>query len=316
MRDLRTRCLLVAAASAALFAASGERGARAEADAEARERCAVRMSITLTGQSPDAELLAATDPKAQVSRLLESQAFIDRFASFVNAKMNDEPDPISSREPAYWLTREVLAKGRPWSDLFVGGYDVEIPAGGNSVADPAVTPNPDGLGYFRSAPWLRRYAGNEVAGLKISTAYRIMNNVIGLELNPVTTAEGADISATGRAAAACRGCHFEGPFALDKVARVLTRRRLDKFGFLPSPDPPQTLLDGTTIANDKELVTALVASENFSFRACRLAFEFLYSRPELTCEATLFDLCVDRFKSEKTMQSALRAVIGDASFCQ
>jgi hypothetical protein len=315
---VRTRTLLAALASAALLVGSGERGARADdaADAEVRERCAIRIAIALTGESPDAELLAASNPKDEAPPLLADQRFIDRFAAFVNMRFSDEPDPISSREPAYWLAREVLADGRPWSDLFLGEYDVEIAPSGNSQSDPTVTPNPEGLGYFRSGPWLRRYEGNELEGLKLTTAYQIMNNVIGLEMHATTTADGADVSAEGREAGACRGCHYEGPFALDKVARVLTRRRLDKRGFLPSPDPPQELLDGVMIADDKELVTALVASENFSFRTCRLAFEFLYGRPELTCESATFDACVDSFKAEKTMQAALGAVLTDPGFCQ
>jgi hypothetical protein len=48
--------------------------------------------------------------------------------------------------------------------------------------------------FQSSKPWLLRYAGNELAGIKISTGYRIMNNTIGLKLVASTNAPGADIS--------------------------------------------------------------------------------------------------------------------------
>ncbi len=72
--------------------------------------------------------------------------------------------------------------------------------------------------------WLQVYAGNEAQGYKLSTAYRILNNTLGIHLTaaPNNTAV-PDSSATGRAAPGCTGCHFEGPYPLDKVARVLTR---------------------------------------------------------------------------------------------
>ena len=84
----------------------------------------------------------------------------------------------------------------------------------------------------------------------------------------------------------------------------------------PPSGPPATVLDGVTIANDKDFVTALVTTENFRFNACRLAFKFLYGRPEYTCEAEVFDRCVDRFTTEKTIKSALIAIVEHASFCQ
>jgi hypothetical protein len=108
---------------------------------------------------------------------------------------------------------------------FVGPYSVDV--GSGQPADSAtvvVTSDPNGLGYFRSRPWQLRYAGNEATGIKLATAYRIMQNVIGLSLTPTTNGPDADISATGRRATACAGCHYNGPLALDKVASVLTVR--------------------------------------------------------------------------------------------
>jgi hypothetical protein len=148
----------------------------------------------------------------------------------------------------------------------------------------------------------------------------MMNNIIGLHLIPATNAPGADISATGRKAAQCAGCHYNPTFGLDYAAHVLTRKQGsgNNITFAP-PDPadvPQTMLGGITITNDADLVHALVNSSSFQFRACRLAFMYLYGRSEFTCEGPIFDKCMAAFTSTGTMQSALKAVATDPTFCQ
>ena len=45
--------------------------------AEVTERCALRLSIALTGKSPTAEALAAPDPQAAVDKLLATPEFAD-----------------------------------------------------------------------------------------------------------------------------------------------------------------------------------------------------------------------------------------------
>jgi hypothetical protein len=118
--------------------------------------------------------------------------------------------------------------------------------------------------------------------------------------------------------AACAGCHYQGPFALDLIAKILTRRQGtgDTMTFLPPSEGPQTLLDGQTISDDKSFVTAMVNSTQFSFNACRLAFQFLYGRPEQSCEGPIFDQCMKAFAADGMIQSALSAVANDTSFCQ
>ncbi|MGQ0503910.1 MAG: hypothetical protein ACT4TC_01170, partial [Myxococcaceae bacterium] len=64
------------------------------------------------------------------------------------------------------------------------------------------------------------------------------------------------------------------------------------------------------------LVEALVNSKAFEFRACRIAFEFLYGRPEYSCEGPVFDKCMTSFAQAGTSQSAIASVAKDASFCQ
>lgn len=309
LRRLLLVCPLVGVV-AGMSLASGRTASADTADkTELNERCATRLSIALLGRSPDATLFASATPQASVNGMLLSQDFIERFSRFVNARFNPTPGVTQDEDAAYFMAKRVLAEGKPWQDMFVGPYRVE---NGAAVDDP------NGLGYFRSPAWLKRYAGNEGAGLKIVTGARMLKDTLGLKLEAVTNEPSVDISATGRQAPGCRGCHFENWYALDKVASVLTRRqgKGDKMTFVPSTTGPAALLDGQTIADDKQLVTTIVASEGFRFNVCRLAFQFLYGRAENVCEGPAFDRCMTEFSAKQTMQSAISAVASDPSFCQ
>ncbi len=279
------------------------------------ERCATRLAVSMLGTSATPEMLASTSPQSYVDSLLDAPAFVERFARFINTKFNRGTANLPEQDPAYFMTKYVLTNNKPWSDMFVGRYKVDV------VADRGVQvlPDPEGLGYFRSTPWLKRYAGNEVTGLKLTTAYRILQNTVGLEVNPTTNAPEADISATGRSAPTCAPCHFTNWFALDKVAGVLSKRvtsPTNEITFEPYTGGPQQLLGGTPIGSDRELVEALVKSENFGFNACRLAFKFLYGRAENTCEGPTFDRCVDEFNAKGTITSALAVVAKNPGYCQ
>jgi hypothetical protein len=102
------------------------------------------------------------------------------------------------------------------------------------------------------------------------------------------------------------------------VAAVLTRTKRvgDTIEFTSPEGGPQQILGGKAIANDKELITALVASDAFVFNQCRLAFNFLYGRDENSCEGSLFDKCVDAMKTTGTMQSSITALAMDTAFCE
>ena len=292
------------------------------ATAEKTERCATRLSIALLGKSPVATLMSSANPQSQIDAMLASADFQERFARFVNATFNDDPGATAAEDPAYYLTKHVLTNNLTWDQMFLGQFKVEVAAGAPAGTQPTVQTDANGLGYFRSKPWLLRYAGNELAGIKLSTGYRMMNNTIGLKLVASTNAPGADTSATGRSSAGCSACHFDGWFALDKVASVLSRKVTTVtagntvISFGPPPASPQQILGGMVINDDKELVTALVKSEAFEFRACRMAFEYLYGRAEMSCEGPVFDRCMTAFKATGTIQAALASVAKDATFCQ
>ncbi|MBX3230115.1 MAG: hypothetical protein KIT84_25220 [Labilithrix sp.] len=310
-----SRLAPVAAGAVALVAALAKpTPSRADGEAETtalKERCATRLAIAFTGKSASPELAASANPQDGVEALLADPLFFERFARFINSELNPEAGMMPGEDAAYTLTKHVMTDGKlPWKDMFVGAYDVTD----------AVTPNANGLGYFRSKAWMERYAGNEAQGYRLAAAYRIMQNTTGLELVATTNVEGVDDTAAGRQNVACAGCHYTGWFALDLVAKTLTKTKRDKDGVVTFPansvDGPQTVLGGKTIANDKELVQALVDSDNFKVNTCRLAFKFLYGRAETTCEGPVFDKCVDAFSSAGTMQSALSTIAKDATFCQ
>jgi hypothetical protein len=288
--------------------------AQSNDETEKRERSAVRVSIALTGKAPDADLLSSIDPQARADALLDTTDFIERYARFVNTQFNRVPGQTSEQDSAYYLAWEVLQKHRPWKEMFLGPYRVEK----NAADTVVVTPDPNGLGYFRSPAWLKRYAGNEPNGVKLSTAYRIFNNTIGLKLVPSTNAPDADITANGRQSVGCRGCHFDGMYALDLAASVLGKRvgTGDTMTFDPPDGTPVTILGGLSVSSDRELVTALVESEAFRFRTCRLAFNFVYGRNENRCEAPAFDRCMNEFRNNETLQSAVAAIVKDPAFCQ
>lgn len=288
--------------------------AQSAEELDRRERCAVRLSVAITGKAPGLDLLTSIDPQAQADALLDTVDFVERFARFTNASFNRNPGMSAEDDVAYYLAWEVLSKRQPWKQLFVGQYKVEKNASDAVV----VTNDPQGLGYFRSGSWKRRYAGNEPNGVLLSAAYRILQNTIGLKLVPSTNAPDADISASGRQSVGCRGCHFDSIFALDTVASVLGKR----VGvgatatFSPPDGTPATVLGGAVVHDDKELVTTLVESEAFRFRACRMGFEFLYNRRENSCEGPVFDRCMKELRNNGTMQAALAAIVKDPSFCQ
>ncbi|MEO8800562.1 MAG: hypothetical protein ABI551_21895 [Polyangiaceae bacterium] len=312
---------LLAAMGIAGFAGSKTANADNPDMTAQNERCAQRLSIALTGASPSAALIASTNPQSMAATLIASPDFQDRWSRFVNAQWNRTPGANPAEDAPYYLSLYVLQNGAPWSDMFLGQYDVNLSTDKKSAV---VTPgNADGLGYFRSKAWLDRYSGNELAGYKLSTAYHLMNNTIGLQLVASTNAPGADVTASGRQAAPCNGCHYTPWYALDKVARGLTRVKIPKDAnnvlYVDPSDGPTTILGDVTIPQstdgDKLIVQALVNSDSFKFNTCRLAFNYLYGRNETSCEGDVFDKCMTAFASGK-LQDAVAAVATDPTFCQ
>ena len=103
----------------AIGVALASRGVRADdVDVSAKnERCAIHLSIAITGEAPNATLLAAGDPQSQVPTLLKSEQFREKFARFINATYNRNPADEPGGDAPYYLTKHVLEEGKPWKDL-------------------------------------------------------------------------------------------------------------------------------------------------------------------------------------------------------
>ena len=318
MLSRRLRISLVAAlvpllaGGAALVTRKSAHAEDAAADkAELNERCSVRLSMALLGASPDASLLSSSDPLAAVDGMIATPAFQERFARFINSELSGGPVENPANDPVYWLAHHVITQNKPWSDLFIGPYALTPTATGMTV-----TNDPNGVGYFRSPTWMRRFAGNDEEGTMLVAAFRMTQNTTGLELQASVGNAGEDRGLDGRKAAACKGCHFDAWYALDTVANLLPKREGtgDAMKFIPPTAGPQQLL-GKSIKSDKEYLETLVASDAFAFNQCRRVFKFLYGREENRCESKVFDACVEALEQEKTIQAAVATVAKDPSFC-
>src|ERR1043165_2622460 len=146
-------------AAMALWARPSTSHSQTPVDQAAKARCATRLSLSLTGKAPSAALLGAADPQAQIDTLLADPAFVEQFSRFINSQLNPEPAMTPAQDSTYYLTKYVLENGKPWHELFDGKYDIQPVAGPPATAQ--VVDDPNGLGYFRSRPWMVRYAGNE-----------------------------------------------------------------------------------------------------------------------------------------------------------
>ncbi len=322
-RSFRTLLPVAPIGAAVLFAMTSV-PRRADADpatidaAEKAEKCATRLFTTMVGEGATPEALASTNPQASFDTLVKDARFQERFARFINSQFNTTPGATPSEDASYYLAKHVLVQDKAWTEMFVGKYDVAPSNAQNAGSEAAVTDNANGLGYFHSRAWMVRYAGNESEGIRIVSAYRMMQNIIGLQLTASTNAPDADLTANGRKAPQCAGCHYDPWFALDKVAVVFGKRTGmgTNTQFQAPAAGPQTILGGVNVSNDRELAEALVGNEAFDVNACRLAFKYLYGRAENTCEGPVFDACVTAFKADKKITSALAVVAKDPGFCE
>jgi hypothetical protein len=284
-------------------------------EADARARCASRLAITLLGETPNAALLANPNPLSVVEAMVKTPQFSNRFASFLNAEFNVAPSETVLQDTVYFLSKHVIESDKPWKDVFIGRYDMFLTPDkmGLNVVD-----EPKGLGYFHTLSWMQRYAGNEPAGIRITAAYRMIHNTTGTDILPSVGQPEDDRTANGRKGNGCKGCHYDAWYALDKAAAVLSKKNVAADGtidFINNNSGPQQLL-GKTISNDRELVEGLVNSDAWKFGQCRFIFKFLFGRKETTCEAQLFDRCVDALSAEGTLRSAVSVVAKDPEFCQ
>ena len=154
------------------------------ASAMTAKQCNQKLSNTLLDRSASMSELNNPDPMGRVDQMLNDGDFKEYFARFVNAHMNWGPKDNADENPIYQsLINYVFKNDLTWDKLFT--HDREI-VGQNA------NPSTNSVGYFNHRHWRQRYEGNEEDGFKIRTAYMIMNNIIGLNLEAVTvSASGA-----------------------------------------------------------------------------------------------------------------------------
>lgn len=277
--------------------------------------CARRINNTLgiNWRQAYSDVQAGQTAQSAVRTWLRRDEAIKTFAGFINSRFNGSPGVNTGEDTLFFAVKFILTNARPWRELYTGRYVVDFTNG--QVAEDATFP---ALGYFGSKGWQKRYQGNEEAGYMLQASYRTLQNTLGIQLVAAANNATGDATATGRERVECRGCHYDSPYALDKVARLLPRR----VGFGGGarievvPVEPQTLFNDVVVHSHEELLQTLVNSDHFTFWTCRLAFEFVYGRPESACEADIFDRCVDAFESTGMMEDALASLLEDPAYCQ
>lgn len=283
-------------------------------NAENVQQCNQKLYNTLYDRAPTQIELEAANPLTRVDAMLANDAFQDFFARYINAKLNTGPADKPEDEVVFNMVKSyILKRDKDWAELFTAKVDI---VGQN------INPKPDAVGYFESRSWKKRYAGNEEEGLKLRTAYMVTNNIIGLKLDALTVTSSGDSSKKGRAdpSNVCISCHFNLPFALDKVALILDR--VDRKAsdaqntlFLPPIGPAQVIY-GESVANLTELANMLVKRSEFNSNACHMAFTFVFGRDESAHEKQLFSQCMEKFTASKKITTAVKHFVESDIFCQ
>lgn len=243
------------------------------------------------------------------------RGFTEPWAAFINTRFNAQPGLTAEDDIMVAAVRFVLANNRPWREVFIGRFGVKGPYGFPVVIDaPEAPPH----GFFGLGAWQTRYQGNASDGAMLQASYRILKATLGFELVPSPKNATGDASHTGRQRDECRGCHFDSPYALDKVAAILPWHRegvASKAKVVPQVPVPQVLFGGRTVSSLDELLRIAVESDAFLFWSCQLAFEFAVGRHEFACEAPIFDRCVDTLRATQDIRQAVASIMQDPSYC-
>ena len=280
-------------------------------------QCNQKLSSTLFGRSATTTELAVSSPKSRVDSMMAGQEYIEHFSSFVNAHMEWLPDEGLTSNPVYAALKFYLFENgveKPWRELFTGNFE---------VYDNGYNSRNDGSGYFSDRKWKSKYKGNEEDGFKLRTAYLILNNSIGLNLEALTvnTSGGSGRNARQDPNSVCYACHYKEEFALDRIANILpkvNRQSSDAQNLVedPAPGPFPQILYGSEVNNMDELVDTLVTTDEFYTNACHIAFKFVFGRDERGADKEIFQSCIDTFKADGRISVAVKHFINSDIFCQ
>jgi len=280
------------------------------------KQCATRLSFAITGKAPTPAFLGSADPQLEgaVRALVDSEDFRERFARFANSQWNEGPGANSQEDATYHMVKHTLTTKLPWKNVFVGPYNVVDD--NNNVR---VESDSNGLGYTRSRAWMERYAGNEGDGVRISTAYRVMQNSFGVELGAINLPAGADTTVNGRnVQQPCKSCHFDQVTALDPASVPFPRviRSNNQVSFGPPNTNPVDVLGGNTVIDDTDFMNLLAESIDAKYHACQLAYKYLTGRKEFSCDKSVMDSCLAAFESTGQIEDALVSIATDKTYCE
>lgn len=298
--------------------------------AETAMQCSQKLHSTLYGRSATATELQMSNPLANVDAMILEEEFQENFAEFVNAHMNWLPAEGRNNNPVYMGVTRYLFTPRqnsghateyPWKNLFTEGYrpydggfnpqDMEEGAGGQRAS-----------GYFSDKGWKKTYKGNEEEGIKLRTAYLILNNQIGLNLEALTVSNSGGSGKSDRTDpnAVCYGCHVASDYGLDNIASILprvNRETSDAQNFNEKPaESNSQVVYGQTVTDLKSLTAVLAERPEFFTNACAIAFEFSFGRERRGPDREVFDGCVEAFTESGYITTAVKYFVESDYFCK
>lgn len=298
--------------------------------ADTSMQCSQKLHSTLYGRSATAAELNISEPLNQLDSMILEEEFTENFGNFVNAHMNWLPAEGRNNNPVYMGVTRYLFMPRqnsghateyPWKNLFTEGYrpydggfnpqDIEEGAGGQRAS-----------GYFSDKNWKKTYKGNEEGGIKIRTAYLILNNQIGLNLEALTVnaSGGSGLSARQNPESVCYSCHFRTEYGLDKIASILplvNRETSDAQNFNEKPASSNSQeIYGQTVTELKDLTALLAERPEFFTNACSIAFEFVFGREHRGADREIFEACVPIFQESGYITTAVKYFVESDYFCR
>ena len=284
--------------------------------AQTAPQCNQKLSSTLFGRSATSAEIDIAQPMGRVDGMMADQEFIDHFASFLNSHLEWTPDDGIGNNPVYAAVTYYLfedGEERPWRELFAGNYN---------LYDSGYNTDQGYTGFFSNRVWKRKYKGNEEDGYKLRTAYMVLNNTIGLNLEALTVnnSGGSGRDARQDPNTVCYACHYKEEFALDRIANILPmvdRESSDDQNLIEKAPPgpaPQTIY-GSEVSSLDELVNALVTTDEFYTNACHVAFKFVFGRDERGADKEVFQGCLESFRADERISVAIRHYIDSDIFC-
>ncbi|HEY7772414.1 MAG TPA: hypothetical protein VIC26_04480 [Marinagarivorans sp.] len=280
-------------------------------------QCSQKLHSTLYGRSATAAELTIADPMSHVDEMMSNDEFIEKFSMYINAHMNWLPGDGKRQNPVYMAMKHYIFQDnqeKPWKELFTGGY---------SLYDNGYNPREEKTGYFSDRNWKQVYKGNEEFGYKLRTAYLILNNQIGLNLDALTvnSTGGSGRDARQDPDNVCVACHFNSDFALDRIAQILPlvdRESSDAQNLIEiaAPGPFNQLIYGQPVSSLEDLTAVLSTLDAFNTNACNIAFQFVFGRDHRGADKALFDQCVTEFKTDGRITTSVKHFLESDIFCQ